>query len=149
MRAAEGFQFALVTIRTTGAKNGGVVGNAFGVLALVVAVRPDKVGEHALIRIASLLLSVHVRAAVVTQNTVSFLYECSQAGLVQGLKDVKPVLPTVMTALQIWAEHEVIMERAVALAFLLEHHNGEKLLRAAVTQFPESRFLASIGYTQQ
>jgi hypothetical protein len=46
-------------------------------------------------------------------------------------------------------EQEVIVEMEVALAILLENHNQDTLIKAALTEFSESRFVASIGSKHQ
>jgi hypothetical protein len=57
-----------------------------------------------------------------------------------------------MKALQEFPDHPPLVERAVTIAVLLDHQNKEKLMMAAMRQFPDSKllkdFLPQIGYGQ-
>jgi hypothetical protein len=90
---------------------------------------------------ASVLLSLHMRHPLAAQHIVTFLYECSQSGLMPELVEVAPLHGTVMKALTEWPSNQPIVERAVVLAVLFEHPQKETLFRAAMIQFPESDFL--------
>jgi hypothetical protein len=81
---------------------------------------------------------------IAAQNIIAFLWECAKAGLVPQLREVAPLLPTVMKALHEFPDCPSLVERAVGLAVRLGHQNRAKLVAAALNSFPESRFLKEI-----
>ncbi|KAH0793751.1 hypothetical protein GPJ56_002303 [Histomonas meleagridis] len=122
-------------------KNHEIIANAFATFSIAIDYAPEKVKELKMIRLASVLLSIHMGSETATQNLVAFLYESSINGMIDDIKENKAVLPTVMKALSKYPRNEPIVERAVALGYLLNHKNKMDLIKAALTQFPNSSFL--------
>ena len=125
-------------------KDPAVVADAFSAIALATEHAPEKVKELKLATAASAMLAIHMREAKVVQNIIAFFYECTQAGLVDYLKEMKQVLPTAMKALQAYADNEIIVERAVTVAVILDHPNKENLLQSASMQYPQSKLLKQV-----
>lgn len=135
--------FSPLTIKNS--KNIDVVSPLFALFALSTSrkISLTKIKENKLIRAASAILAMHIKSNIgVVQNIISFFYEAAANGLLDEIKETKPVLPTVMNALQQYPSYQPIVERATALAALCGHPNSEKLLRAACEQFPNSSFLS-------
>ena len=124
-------------------KNDEVVGHSFATFAIAIDHSPEKVKEHKLIILASVLLSLHMKSESVAQNLVSFLYECTKSGYLDDIKSTKAILPTVMKTLTTYPRNKVIVERSVALAYLLDHKNKYELIQSALLEFNESEFLDS------
>ncbi|KAH0791449.1 hypothetical protein GPJ56_004664 [Histomonas meleagridis] len=122
-------------------KDGSIVSNGFAVLSMCAEKVKAKIEEQNIINVASALLQVHTNNQIVAQNIISFLYECSVNGMLQTIKNTRPVLPTVMNALKMYPKNRSIVERSVALAVLCDHPNKESLLQAGIIEFPESEIL--------
>jgi hypothetical protein len=123
-------------------KAGEIVGPAFAALALCVRQAPAKVVETRGVQVASVILSIFTREVKVAVNTVTFLFECADSGLVPDVLQVRAALPTVVKALEEHMDDEMIVERAVGLLVLCRHQRADALLQAAVQRFPQSQFLA-------
>ncbi|KAH0790360.1 tetratricopeptide repeat protein [Histomonas meleagridis] len=132
---------ALAPLLMKNTKNEEVVATTFAAFSIAVNYAPEKAKEFKLIRLASVLLAMHMKMEDVAQNLVAFLYEAANSGLLDDVKEVKPALPTVLKALSQYPSNEAIVERSVALAYLLDHPNKMDMLRAALMQFNNSNFL--------
>lgn len=122
-------------------KNQEIVSNGFGALAAAAPKAKAKVTETRAIRAASAILAIHTEEPDVSQNIVTFLFECAKAGLVSEIMETRSALPTAMNVLKTYPENMSIVERTVGLAILCDHPNKLTLLQAALTQFPDSKVL--------
>ncbi|KAH0785869.1 hypothetical protein GPJ56_010269 [Histomonas meleagridis] len=118
-----------------------LVSCAFGTISLCVPYAPSKVEQYKLIRLASVLLSIYLKEPQIASNIVSFIFECSNYGYLNAIKNDRAVMPTVMKALSVNPKEEMLVERAVILANLCDHQNKTALLQAALLQFPTSKLL--------
>lgn len=132
----------LVPILKKGSKNPEVVSICFAYLAQATQYAPEKIKELHVVTLASLLLSIHTKFTPATQNIISFLYETADhAHLIDEIKGCKAALPTVFKAVHDHPRSQVIVERAVALAYLCDHESKDNLLKAALEQFPKDEFI--------
>ncbi|KAK8883014.1 hypothetical protein M9Y10_045662 [Tritrichomonas musculus] len=132
----------LVPILKKGSKNPEVVSICFAYLAQATQYAPEKIKELHVVTLASLLLSMHTKFTPATQNIISFLYETADhAHLIDEIKGCKAALPTVFKAVHDHPRSQVIVERAVALAYLCDHESKDNLLKAALEQFPKDEFI--------
>ncbi|OHS95956.1 hypothetical protein TRFO_37894 [Tritrichomonas foetus] len=130
-------------------KDSEVVSSCFAAFALGAEFNAEKITELKLIRAASAILAIHIKRTTVAQNIVTFIYECAKNGLLNEIKETKPVLPTVMNALQENPTFQTIVERAVVLAAMCDHPNKETLMAAAMEKFPNSTFLLRFSVQNQ
>ncbi|OHT15215.1 hypothetical protein TRFO_42652 [Tritrichomonas foetus] len=131
--------FAPVVMKN--AKSQEVVSSVFAAFALGVRFATEKVKQHKIVNLASVILSIYIKNPAISQNIVTFIYECADNGLVDDIKAVPAAVTTVMRAFTENPSAQTIVERAAAVAFLCDHENKDKLLGAALMQFPESKFL--------
>lgn len=132
----------LIPIVKKASKSEEIVSICFSYLALATQYIPEKIKELKVVNLASLFLSMHMNFRPATQNIVTFLYETADhAHLVDEIKNVKAVLPTVLKAVHDHPRTQVLVERAAALIYLCDHESKEKLLAAALEQFPKDEFL--------
>jgi hypothetical protein len=117
------------------------VTSIFEVFALAVQYAPEKAREYRLVRMASLLLSVHMQHVRAVRDIIGFLCEAGRAGLMVELVEVEPLRGTVIKALEKWPSDQRVLERGVVLAFVFDHPEKDTWLRAATTQFPDSEVL--------
>ena len=125
-------------------KDDAVVADAFSAIALSTEHAPEKVKELKIVTAASAMLAIHMKNQSVAQNIIAFFYECTQAGLVDHLKEMRQVLPTAMKALQMYPQNEVLVERSVTIACILDHPNKDSLLKSASMQYPQSKLLKQL-----
>lgn len=122
-------------------KNESYVSNGFAVLSMCSEKLGQKLIEQNVVRVASALLQVHQQKQICVQNIISFIYECAVNGLLEQIKEMRPVLPTIMNALKQYPKNRYIVERAVAFAVLCDHPNKNALLQAGIMEFPDSEIL--------
>ena len=122
-------------------KNESYVSNGFALLSMCAEKLNKQIIEQNVVRVASALLQVHQQKEICVQNLISFIYDCSVNGLLPQIKEMRPVLPTIMNALKLYPKNRFIVERAVAFAILCDHPNKQALLQAGLMEFPESEIL--------
>ncbi|KAK8882347.1 hypothetical protein M9Y10_044989 [Tritrichomonas musculus] len=107
----------------------------------LVKISPKSVGPSNIILAASAALAVNNENAGLILTCLSFLYECAHQGLIQELSSSKLPLSSVMKTLEKFPKNQTVVEKTVGFACLMNHPNKEKLLQAALMQFPKSDFL--------
>lgn len=133
-------------------RNPDVVSALFGLFALAVSIEAShqKIKDSNLIRAGSAILAIHLKTNIkVAQNIIAFFYESAISGLAEEISKVKPVIPTVIRAMQQFPTFQPIVERTVALATIFEYPDAEKLMDNALKQFPNSSFLHKFLQSRQ
>lgn len=107
----------------------------------LIKISPQSVGPSNIIVATSAALAVNNENANLILTCLNFLYECAHQGLIQELSSSKLPLSAVMKTLDKFPKNQTVVEKTVGFACLMNHPNKEKLLQAALLQFPKSEFL--------
>lgn len=132
----------LVPLLKKGSKSEDIVSVCFSYLAQATQYVPEKIKELHVVVLASLMLHLNMKCRPVVQNIVTFLYETADhAHLIDEIKGCKAAIPNVLNAVHDHARSQTIVERATALVFLCDHESKDKLLAAALEQYPKDEFI--------
>ena len=123
-----------------------VVRDVYGILIPAIPYAPEKVKAYNILRITSLMISTNIENKNDSYLFLKYVYKCGKQGLVEEIKEVKAILPTILKLIEKYPKIRQIVERVVYLAIILEHPNKIQLLRAALVQFPQSKVLKPYVY---
>ncbi|OHS98904.1 hypothetical protein TRFO_34773 [Tritrichomonas foetus] len=122
-------------------KDPSILTDTFTILSYVLPNAKEMIHETKLLPISSVLLSANIDNIEFVTKQLSFIYQCAKLDLVEEISSVKPLLPTIMKALDKYPNKQPIVEYSIALAVLLNHPNKETLLQSGLMQFPSSPIL--------
>ena len=134
----------LVPVLTKLLKSVDVASNSFAALALLCEYVPEKIHDVRAVRIASLALALHQQKEGAVQNIIAFIYGAANHGLLDDVKEAGTILPTALGIVGKHPTNQVICERVIALAFLMDHPSKKDLVIAGCKQFPGSKILKDI-----
>ena len=87
---------------------------------------------------------MHATVKNTVLNIVSFVYGCSKHDLLNDIKEISTLVPSVLAIIREFPTEETICERAIALAVETDHPAKKELLIAGLKQFPDSKILKDL-----
>ena len=99
------------------------------------------VAESNIISLLAILTGLMTDKPYFVDTTLDFMYGCVNFGLIEKLKDVKPLVANLMKIVDVYGKVQSIAEKAVGLLVELDHPNKKALLQNAMRAFPKSELL--------
>jgi hypothetical protein len=121
-----------------------IVVHAFPIFGDCLENATDKALEMKLLRLASVLLVVHIDSPEIVTADVTFLYKAAYHGLTEQMKEIPKLLVNVMNAKKRYSNRQLIVERCAGISFLVDRVNGAAHHTEAFRQFPQSEFLKNL-----
>lgn len=119
-----------------------ILKDAFLALIYAINLAPEKVAELKVIQAASIIMAVQLEDRPTVFVILTFLVECAKYdNLIEIIKTVPNCMPNVMKTIRTHAAYQQIIEKAVVLVILVDHPNKIEILKAALTQFRDSKIL--------
>jgi hypothetical protein len=132
---------SLIPLLKTNAKNRETVKDILDILTPMQPYGLEQIAEGKMIQLCSLLLALHMDNAVLVYLILIFLWTCVTGGLLDRIREVKQLLPTIMKVLERHTTVQKIAEICIGFSIKMEYSRHLTQLQLGLQQWPNSDFL--------